>query len=221
MVTQGKRSSARNTENVKKNLGKIAKREGRIAKSDELATRNSQIAINEQMTILDLIALCPEAEPILKAWGLHCVGCMGSTVETIGEGARGHGFGDDDIAALLQDIRDAAKNTEVRPSRLTVTTSAAKGIQDIAKKEEKSDHVLLVTVDGSGGFCMEFLPQEPVDALNFSNADVPELKIFSTALTLHRIGGATIDFRDGRFKLDMPEEKSSGCACKGGGTCGC
>jgi hypothetical protein len=53
----------------------------------------------------------------------------------------------------------------------------------------------------------------------FFHREVPDLILITNSETLGRIGGSTIDFRDGRFKLDVPS--SAQCACKDGGACSC
>ncbi len=172
------------------------------------------------MPIADIVALCPAAEKILATWGLHCVGCGGMAFETLDNGVRSHGYSDDDIAELVDDLNRALTEEPARPQTLMITKDAAEGFWEIANSEAKTDHVLIVTVDGSGGFCMEFAPTAPEDAQEFTNAEVPSMRIFAAPITLHRIGGATIDKRDGRFKLDLPETERTGCACNGN-TCGC
>ena len=36
--------------------------------------------------------------------------------------------------------------------------------------------------------------------------------MFASPLALQRVGGGTIDMRDGRFKLDLPEEQKPCCS---------
>ncbi len=69
---------------------------------------------------------------------------------------------------------------------------------------------------------MEFRKEPEEESQVFFHREVPELRLFATSLTLSRIGGSTIDFREGRFKLDLEETKNTKkeCSCGGGG-CGC
>lgn len=200
------------------NEKRTAKTEKR--KSDESAIRNSELAIHQDMPIADVVALFPGAEKILATWGLHCVGCGGMAFETISNGVRSHGYTDDDVAELVDDLNRGLAEEPDRPRELTITKSAAEGFWRIAEQEGKTDHVLMVTVDGTGGFCMEFTKEKPEDALECTNAEVPHMKIFAPFLALKRIGGSTVDYRDERFKLDLPEAENKGCACDGK-TCGC
>lgn len=192
---------------VKKNIG---------AKKKEPLS----MGIHAAMPIADIVALCPESEHVLREWGLSCFGCAGSAFETLADGVRGHGFSEEDIAELIDDLNRLVAEMPERTLSLTVTADAARGIADIAKKEGKTDHALLVTVDGAGGFCMEFLQVTPPDSSIFFHREVPDVRVAATPLTLKRIGGATIDMREGRFKLDLPEDaRETACAC--GGNCAC
>ena len=83
---------------------------------------------------------------------------------------------------------------------------------EVAKGEGKEGEGLAVIPDGSGGFCMEFCTEPEEGDCTFSNSDVPEVSVFVSPLVLWRIGGASIDFRDSRFKLDL-DEKAHECSC--------
>lgn len=188
-------------------------------KDDKFAIRHSPFALRPDMLIADIVTLFPGAESILAQWGLHCVGCGGMALETLSAGVKSHGYTDDDVAELVDDLNRALAEEPERPLTLTITKEAAEGFWEIAEQEGKLDYVLMVTVDGSGGFCMEFQEKKPEDALECTHPDVPALKIFAPLLALKRIGGSTIDRRDGRFKLDLTQEKSACCGSKN--SCGC
>ncbi len=172
------------------------------------------------MLVREIVTLCPQAADIMAEYGMHCFSCALGGSETLEEGGRIHGFEDEVIDALLEDINEALVNAPARPQTLTVTQSAAQGIRTIAEGEKKIGQGLAVIVDESGGFCMEFRPEAEKGDLIFFNEAEPDVKIFASTLTLSRIGGATIDMADGRFKLDLPESKS-GCCGGSGEDCGC
>lgn len=48
--------------------------------------------------IIDALRIHPQARAIFAAYGMGCVGCMGSAAETIENGARMHGI---NVEALL------------------------------------------------------------------------------------------------------------------------
>ncbi len=132
-----------------------------------------------------------------------------------------HGIEEEELDELVDDLNTLLKEAPARPQSLTITAPAAKAIRTIAEAEKRNGQGLVVTADGRGGFCLEFRAEPDDDESIFHNAEEPDVRIFASTLTLRRIGGATIDFRDERFKLDLPEDiQQSGCACSANG-CNC
>lgn len=169
------------------------------------------------MNVMEIIALHSGAADVLSTYGLHCVGCAFNQLDSLEDGARSHGMTDDDIALMVNDLNDLLSGAVPPPATLTITTPAAKALAAMAAKEGKSGHGLRVATDEQGAFCMEFERTAKHDDVLFKNAEVPELTFFASPATLWRIGGSTIDYREGRFKLDLP---AKACAC-GKETCGC
>ena len=169
------------------------------------------------MTVREIIALVPDAADIMSAYGLHCFSCAVGGVETLEEGVAMHGWETGTLETLLVDLNEALVDQPERPQTLTLTENAAKELQEIAKLEKREQEHLIVTLDQEGAFCMEF--QENIDTkwLQFQHTNVQEMPIFASPLTLARIGGATIDIREGRFKLDLPEDAC--CKETKGGSC--
>ncbi len=175
--------------------------------------------INQNMTVREIMTLVPSAADIMIEYGLHCFSCSVGGIETLSEGCQMHGFDADTIEALVEDINNALGQAPKRPQEITITVDAAKGIRDIASVENKDNQILVVTLDEHGGFCLEFQEKPLLGDKEFTNPEVSDVRIFASVLTLSRIGGATIDMREGRFTLDLPEE--DGC-CNGSETsCGC
>ena len=180
-------------------------------------------SIHKQMPVADILALCPESQGTLAEYGLHCVGCAGSAYETLEEGCLGHGFEQDEIDELVDDLNTMIDELPIRPEMLVVTLPAAQAIKNVMKEEKRVNEGLAVIVDGHGGFCMEFRPEPERDEKVFSHTAESSVRVFASTLTLKRIGGSTIDFRDGRFKLDLAGDvKMGGCGCaSGSGSCDC
>jgi Fe-S cluster assembly iron-binding protein IscA len=172
------------------------------------------------MRVIDIVTLVPQAADVMAAWGLHCSGCSMGGLESLAEGCNAHGYGDEEIQLLLEDIEEARRTAPARPASIIVTAEAACAVRQIGMQEKKlpSDTAgLSVILDGEGGFCMEFRDRCDEGDKVFINAEEPDVRVFASLLTLGRIGGATIDFREGRFKLDLPEDA---CSCSEQG-CGC
>lgn len=176
--------------------------------------------ITPDMRVADILALLPECESLLGRYGLSCTRCALSPLETVEEGCRLHGLGDDDLHDLLTDLNFLLQERPARAAEIIVTKEAAEMLQGILTQERKMGWTLSVTVDGYGGFCMDFVEKpHPQDKI-FICKDIPDVHVAASALTLSRIGGATIDVRDGRFKLDLPEDRCTGDG-KCGRDCGC
>jgi len=174
------------------------------------------------MRVQDILTLLPHAEPLLAEYGLHCVGCAGSSFETLEEGYKTHGFAEDRLDDLVTDLNELFKRQPERPKTIAVTEAAARSLAELLENEGQADHILAVGLDDAGGFAMDVLPDVPDDHLFFGHAAVPSLRLAASPVTLRRIGGASIDHRDGRFKLDLPEDVKISCACSDGpASCGC
>ncbi len=189
--------------------------------TEAIPAKSVQAGIVKTMCVADIVALCPESKDILAEYGLHCFGCEQNAFETLEDGCLGHGFEPDEIDELVSDLNSLIREMPERPASLTLTAPAARAIRDVAKSEKKTGEGLAVIVDGHGGFCMEFRPEPQAGEQTFRNQEEPDVRIFASVLTLKRIGGATIDFRDGRFKLDLPAGDRSDAACGCGDKCDC
>ncbi|MCC5909555.1 MAG: DUF1858 domain-containing protein [Clostridiaceae bacterium] len=57
--------------------------------------------ITEDMTIMDVLKQDREVAAIFMQYGLHCLGCPGATMESIGDAGRVHGI---DVTKLIEDL---------------------------------------------------------------------------------------------------------------------
>ena len=64
------------------------------------------------MLINDVVQELPEAAGVFMKFGLHCVGCHISKVESIQQGAAGHGIVKDDLDVLVRELNDLIKTKE-------------------------------------------------------------------------------------------------------------
>ena len=167
--------------------------------------------LTRDMSVADILSICPGAEEVMLEYGIQCAGCSIGGMETLEEGCSLHGLEQEEITELLKTLNAMLTAKPRPPQTLTVTKTAADGIAHIAKEEGKTEAFLLVIADGKGGFCMEFQDALPLGHRDFAHPDEPHVRVCASSITLRRIGGATIDFREGRFKLDLPEEKCEDC----------
>lgn len=175
---------------------------------------------HKDMRVGEIVALLPDAAAIMTEYGMHCSSCSLGAIESLAEGCAIHGFDDDVLVELLDDLNIALAETPAKEHILTLTPEAAVQVQRIAENEKIEKAVLHVVVDASGGFCLEFAEAEVPGGKTFGCPDVPDVFVSASLLILNRIGGAVIDYRDERFKLDVPDETSK--CCKGNeNECGC
>lgn len=62
--------------------------------------------ITPNTPIIEVLRAYPQARALFLRHGMACGGCMGSTIETIENGARMHNI---DIAILMQELQEIEK----------------------------------------------------------------------------------------------------------------
>jgi len=183
----------------------------------------TQALVTKDMTIGDIVAKYPQATEVLMGYGLHCVGCHVSGIESIEDGAAGHGMTDEEIDKMVADVNKAiAEGKSVdediakRPL-VTITESAAKKVRELAERDGKATWPLKVFVlpGGCSGFKygMDFVetPEE-------SDVWVEQhgMKVYVDADSVQFIRGAIIDYidtlNDAGFKIDNPNATRN-CGC--------
>ena len=173
------------------------------------------------MKIVDILALHPGAANVLASHGLHCASCTYGSFDTLEEGASLHGMSDIAFESLMEDLQTLIASVPKRPMTLVVTLSGANALQDIAVREGKIGSYLRVIAEEGGGFCLEFTEEKHQKDLAISHPEAPKLIVIASPETLSRIGGSTIDYREERFKLDLPAIASEQGCCSSEEGCSC
>ena len=62
--------------------------------------------ITPDMNISKIVMNWPELIEIFSLYGLHCFACGVSEFESIGEGARAHGFDEETIGMMIKDANE-------------------------------------------------------------------------------------------------------------------
>lgn len=62
--------------------------------------------IDKNTSIMDVLRLYPEAREVFVKYGMACSGCLGSTKETVENGAKLH---DVNVDALLSELKQLTK----------------------------------------------------------------------------------------------------------------
>ena len=68
--------------------------------------------ITKEMPIGEIVQRHPETREVFLKYGLHCVGCPVSMMESLEQGAAGHGLSEEDIANLVKDLNEKIKEKE-------------------------------------------------------------------------------------------------------------
>lgn len=175
--------------------------------------------ITPRMRVSEILLILPEAEEVFAQYGLHCNGCSIGGVEILEDAAGMHGMKEEDLNDLLADLHVLLSRKPARPQTIAITDAAATALHQIVETEGKVGWVLQIGLDETGGFSLELVKEAGKDDHIFKHHQVT---VSASTATLATIGGSTIDHRDGRFKLDLPESsQKKGCACENGGECGC
>ena len=183
-------------------------------------------AITKDMNIQDLANKHPEAVMVMAERGLHCFGCHGASMDSVEQGAKGHGMSEEDIEQMVKEMNEAvelkhAKKTEAVKtpiaSDVIVTEKAAAKLKEFAKAEGKEGYGFRIEVvpGGCSGYSY---------SMDFDNAakdgDIVltkhGMKVFMSKDSLDMLNGATVEYVDGLhgsgFKIENPNAKSS-CGC--------
>lgn len=62
--------------------------------------------VTKEMPINDIINNFPDVVPLLMGYGLHCVGCHFSGLDTLESGAKLHGMSDEEIKMMVKDCNE-------------------------------------------------------------------------------------------------------------------
>jgi hybrid cluster-associated redox disulfide protein len=62
------------------------------------------VTVNENMTIFEVLQLCPDIAPVFFEFGMHCLGCPVSRGETVAEAAAVHGVDVKEMVTKLNDF---------------------------------------------------------------------------------------------------------------------
>jgi hybrid cluster-associated redox disulfide protein len=75
-------------------------------------TKQKEQKINKKMKVSDVVNEYPDIIPLLMGYGLHCVGCHYSDVDTLESGAKLHGISDEDVEMMINDCNELLEELE-------------------------------------------------------------------------------------------------------------
>ncbi len=68
--------------------------------------------VTKDMILAEVVAKWPECAEVMLEYGLHCVGCGVSEIDSIEDGCRVHGMEDAEIEMLLRDLNAKVSELE-------------------------------------------------------------------------------------------------------------
>ncbi|EKE00134.1 MAG: hypothetical protein ACD_22C00088G0003 [uncultured bacterium] len=68
--------------------------------------------ITKDSNLGELVMQWPQTAEVLLDHGLHCVGCIAATFDTIEAGAKVHGLSDEEIAEMIERINEVVNYKE-------------------------------------------------------------------------------------------------------------
>ena len=189
----------------------------------------TQLITNDTI-ISEILEINPSKSALLTEmlldFGIHCIGCGASTIETLGQGVLGHGYSEDQLNKLVDDLNKLIETEEnvsvgkpVSESAFTLklTDSALKKVKEAIQQRGKENASLRVSVvtGGCSGFLydLQFIDEPSKEDLNFKQGDV---NIAVDKGSTEPLNGMEIDYVDtlneAGFKFNNPNAEV-GCGC--------
>ena len=73
--------------------------------------------ITKNILILEIAERYPKlVDVMVEKYGLHCIGCSLSAVETLEEGAMGHGMSKKEVGKMVEDLNKLANKADLKRS---------------------------------------------------------------------------------------------------------
>lgn len=65
--------------------------------------------ISKGMTLGEIVSTTPKAAEVMMGYGLHCIGCPATALETLEQGAKMHGLNDKQIEQMVEKMNNLAE----------------------------------------------------------------------------------------------------------------
>jgi len=180
---------------------------------DQFKQKDGTFKVTGDEIVQELVSIFPKAAGVMMSYGLHCVGCAASGMDTIVEGAKIHGMHEKDIEQMLKDI-NVAINKKIE--LIEVTDRAVEKAKELREKDGKKELPLRISVipGGCAGFSydMDFDKKKSNDTV----VKFHDLEIVIDPESLPLLKGSSVDYIDSLmgagFKIDNPNAQK-GCGC--------
>ncbi len=225
-------NNKKNKVNVKtsssNNLSKTNKSNNKLT-SNKRITANKTLRINKDWSIDEIFNKFPShidrISEVMSDYGLHCAGCSANKSETLEQGIESHGFDEEMLNSLIDDLNKIINGEEHDDSNnLMISKSAISKLTDILtrkSKDLKKPVFLRVNYDSNrnnDGVCCKSLYSlgfevnpKSVDEV----IDVLGIKVVLKKADLDFFKGLAIDYVDNKdmkgFKITVSSNR--GCDC--------
>ena len=177
--------------------------------------------ITPQMTVASIAALAPSMSEIMAEYGLHCFSCHMGGRESLAEGVAMHGFTEDMLQTLVEDLQDELNTMSQKSQDIQITVEAAQALYAISQQEGHTVHAIHIIADDFGGFCMEYRDVKDSDDQEIVVEEVPDMHFYVSPATLWHLGGSTIEYTNGKFSLIKPDVTTQCCGNSADSHCHC
>jgi hybrid cluster-associated redox disulfide protein len=107
--------------------------------------------ISKKDNLKEVVDNFPEVGPVLAKFGLHCVGCHVSAMESIEDGCKAHGLSDKQINVLVKNANSQIKIFDDLPD----IKFSKKAVFNLSKKLVDSKDLYVKIIPIFGGFDFE------------------------------------------------------------------
>src|SRR3989344_5578775 len=124
--------------------------------------KQAQQFITKEMTIGEVIEKYPSTIETLLLSGVHCVGCHVSYSETLEEGFKSHGMGDEEIHEIINKLNESVKNENSGDNEnFKITDKAASKIKEVLK--DKKGLRIEVIPGGCAGYMYNITAEDKIN----------------------------------------------------------
>jgi iron-sulfur cluster assembly protein len=190
-----------------------------------MSKKAEEITFNKDMTVGEVVGLYPGAADILMGYGLHCVGCHANAYETVEQGVMGHGYSEEDLKNLVEDInegyQDEQEGVEKKPvpkeaddMEIEITEKAQAQIEKISKEEKKDGMPLRIDAQSAGPklrYSLNFVTAKET-TVNDKGFSFGKIKVVIDKKLYKKLNGLEIDYvkeeKRAGFKMNNPNVPS-------------
>ncbi len=150
-----------------------------------MAKQETQQIITRDTIISNILEINPSKSALLTEmlldFGIHCIGCGASSIETLGQGVLGHGYTEEQLDKLIADLNKVIISEKVDTNlkiintqdfKLTLTSTAVTKVKEAMKSQGKKGTATLrvsVLSGGCSGFMydLQFIDEPVKGDINF------------------------------------------------------